>query len=209
MSAMNCRAWASELVECARAGVAPRRELQQHLRECPACAARAASERNLEAYLHAMREAAAAPQPAQAERERIMQQFALLHRRTRHPVLRWALAAAAALVLIVAVGAVWNGGWGALPWARPAGASTGIGAGAEMAEAEAPEAGEGFVAVPYAPPLAQGEFVRIVRAELGPVELARMGVLVDVGDASEIPADVVIGEDGFPRAVRVLDDSQF
>ena len=28
-------------------------------------------------------------------------------------------------------------------------------------------------------------------------------------DAGEVPADVVVGEDGFPRAVRVWDDSQF
>ena len=210
MSATNCRQWATELVEYARADVAPRRELREHLRVCAACEARWNSERNLSAHLHAAREAAAVCQPADAARERIMQQFARMHRHTVHPVLRWALAAAAAFVLIVAVGSVWRGGgWDVLQFARPTDSSTGISAGTETVEAEAPEAGEDFVAVPYAPPLAPGEFVRVVHTELGPVELARMGVLVNVMDAGEIPADVVVGEDGFPRAVRVGDESQF
>jgi hypothetical protein len=36
-----------------------------------------------------------------------------------------------------------------------------------------------------------------------------MGVFIDDFDTGEVPADVVVGEDGFPRAVRVWDDSQF
>ena len=104
MNESNCRAWACELVECARAWVAPRSELRQHLRECPECAARWASERNLTTHFQALKEAAAVGQPAQAQRERIMRQFALQRRRTVQSVLRWALAAAAALVLTVGVG---------------------------------------------------------------------------------------------------------
>jgi hypothetical protein len=139
-----------------------------------------------------------------------MRQFALTRRRMLQPALRWALAVAAALVLTVGVGSIWRGGgWGVGPGLRPAGSTAGAGAGADSAEAEAPEASEGFVAVPYAAPLAPGEFVRVVHAELGSVELARMGVFIDDFDAGEVPADVVVGEDGFPRAVRVWDDSQF
>jgi hypothetical protein len=187
-----------------------RRELQQHLRECPECAARWVGVQNLEAHFHVTRQAAAARQPADAQRERIMRQFALMRRRTERPVLRWALAAAAALVLAVGVGAVWLGGGSGVPYVfRHAEGSAGSSVWADAPQAEAPEAEEGFVAVPYATPLAPGEFVSVVHAELGSVELARMGVFVDDLDASEIPADVVVGEDGFPRAVRVLDDSQF
>jgi len=207
MNERNCRAWACELVECARAWVAPRSELRQHLQECPACAARWVSERNLNAHLQALKEAAAVRQPAQAQRERIMRQFALQRRRTVRPVLRWALAAAAALVLTVGVGSIWRGG--ALQFFLPAEHSTGTAAWADTAEAETPEAGEGFVAVPYSAPLAQGEFVRVVHAQLGSVELARMGVFIEDFDTGEIPADVVVGEDGFPRAVRVWDSNQF
>ena len=66
-----------------------------------------------------------------------------------------------------------------------------------------------FVEVPYAPPLATGEFVRIVRTELRTTALARMGIYVDAAGADEIPADVLLGEDGFPRGVRVLDALDF
>ena len=139
MNESNCRVWACELVECARAWVAPRSELRQHLRECPECAARWASERNLTTHLQALKEAAAVGQPAQAQRERIMRQFALQRRRTVHPVLRWALAAAAALVLTVGVGSIWRGGGlGALQLFRHAGGSTGTGAWADAAEADGP-----------------------------------------------------------------------
>jgi hypothetical protein len=207
MSECNCRSWVCELVECARAQAAPSSELRQHLRECPACAARWASERNLEAHLEAVKEAAAARQPADAQRERIMRQFARMHRRTVHPLVRWALAAAAALVLATGVWSVWRGV--APPVSHPGQSAPGTGTWADAAEAEEPDAGEGFVAVPYAPPLAPGEFVRVVHAELDVVELARMGVLVDDFDTAVVPADMVVGEDGFPRAVRVWDDSQF
>ena len=210
MNESDCRAWVCELLECARDRLAPASELRKHLRECPECAARWASEGNLNAHFQALKEAAPAHPPAEAQRERIMRQFALQRRHTGQPALRWALAAAAALVLAAGLGAVWRGGGLAvLHGLHPAGSMARTGAWADAAEAEAPEASDGFMAVPYAAPLAPGEFVRVVHAELGSVELARMGVLVDDFDAGEVPADVVVGEDGFPRAVRVWDDSQF
>jgi hypothetical protein len=57
--------------------------------------------------------------------------------------------------------------------------------------------------------LATGEFVRVVRTELRPTALARMGVYVDAAETDEIPADVLLGEDGFPRGVRVLEAVDF
>jgi hypothetical protein len=67
---------------------------------------------------------------------------------------------------------------------------------------------DGFLLVPYAPPLAAGEFLRVVRTELRPIALARMGIDVDF-HLDEIAADIVLGEDGFPRAVRLLEERQF
>jgi hypothetical protein len=66
-----------------------------------------------------------------------------------------------------------------------------------------------FIAVPYTPPLAPGEMVRVVHADLYPEALASMGVEVDPSWAGNLPADVVVGEDGLPRAVRITDNSQF
>ncbi len=70
-----------------------------------------------------------------------------------------------------------------------------------------PDNGE-FVAVPYAPPLAAGELVSVVRTELQAPALARMGFDMDAAGlaryAGAVPADVVMGDDGLPRAVRVI-----
>jgi hypothetical protein len=66
-----------------------------------------------------------------------------------------------------------------------------------------------FIAVPYTPPLAPGEMVRVVHADLDPDALASMGVEVDPSWAGQLPADVVVGEDGLPRAVRIADNGLF
>jgi len=65
-----------------------------------------------------------------------------------------------------------------------------------------------FIAVPYTPPLAQGELVRVVHADLYPEAFASMGIDIDPASASNIPADVVVGEDGIPRAVRITGNGQ-
>ncbi len=53
-----------------------------------------------------------------------------------------------------------------------------------------------FIAVPYAPPLAQGELVRVFRTELYPEALTSLGIDYDPATGSNIPAEVVVGEDG-------------
>jgi hypothetical protein len=65
-----------------------------------------------------------------------------------------------------------------------------------------------FVAVPYAPPLAQGEIVRVVHTDLYPEALASLGIGLDPSSAGDTPADVVVGEDGIPRAVRITEAAQ-
>jgi hypothetical protein len=65
-----------------------------------------------------------------------------------------------------------------------------------------------FIAVPYAPPLAQGEIVRVVHTDLYPQALASLGIGVDALSSGDTPADVVVGEDGIPRAVRITEAAQ-
>jgi hypothetical protein len=66
---------------------------------------------------------------------------------------------------------------------------------------------EGFIPVPFVPPLATGEMVRVVHEELNPAALASLGVSVDPSWTTQLPADVLQGEDGMPRAVRVSEVS--
>jgi hypothetical protein len=67
---------------------------------------------------------------------------------------------------------------------------------------------DGFITVPYSPPLAPGEMVRVVHTDLYPESLASMGVEVDPAWTGELPADVAVGEDGLPRAVRITGNGQ-
>jgi len=171
-----------------------------------------------------MRGAALARRQPDAQRERIMREFEQARPSAFHPSLRWALGMAAVLLLAVAMGQIWRNGQ------RPTGpaknpipgklANSATGVAAESATGNTTynigTSGSGelasnndFVEVPYAPPLATGEFVRIVRTELRTTALARMGIYVDAAGADEIPADVLLGEDGFPRGVRVLDALDF
>jgi hypothetical protein len=200
---MNCRACIAELVECARAGLRPGAQLQGHLRECPPCRERWEGERALSAQFRKMRANALARRQSDAQRERIMRAFEQAPPSAIRPSLRWVLGLAAVVVLAVALGQIWRN---RLVFAGPAKNPTPA-ASQESAE-ESVSSGD-FIDVPYAPPLATGEFVRVVRTELRPPALARMGIYVDAGETDEISADVLLGEDGFPRGVRMLEAVDF
>jgi hypothetical protein len=205
---MMCRERIAELVECARRGDTPGFHLGAHLAGCPECAERWTAECELSSYLRMMASRAAKSfdedRPlAYAHRESLMRDFAWRHRRS--PAWVWALSAAAALVFTIGVGHE----LGSRMKRPPAGG--GLKPQAVFYEASA-DAGalssDDFIAVPYSPPLATGELVTVVHGDLGPVELAGMGFDVDPASGN-LSADVVMGQDGFPRAVRLADGTQF
>jgi hypothetical protein len=61
-----------------------------------------------------------------------------------------------------------------------------------------------FVVVPYAPPLAAGEMVKVVRGEFETAALHRMGFVAPSLSGDAVEAEVMLGQDGLPRAIRVL-----
>jgi hypothetical protein len=126
-----------------------------------------------------------------------MSVFEARYARRSAPRWYWAAAVAAIVLLgvVIAPQAVSRLRHPASPAAEAADAST----------IESYADSEGFIAVPYAPPLATGEMVRIVHTELNPAALASLGVSVDPAWTTQLPADVLEGEDGMPRAVRVSD----
>ncbi len=67
---------------------------------------------------------------------------------------------------------------------------------------------DGFQAVPYAAPPAEGEFVRVVHTEVAPDTLTRMGVFIATASGDSIPVDLVVGQDDAPLAVRVDDENE-
>lgn len=205
---MDCREWTIEIVECARAARLPVAGLEAHLRNCAECRERWDTEQVLTATLSRLRAAAAPERSSAFRRDQLMQEYARLHRPAPLRRMHWAFAAAAAILFALALGLSRR--------AHVVPSQAGLEQIAMRLDAdhagkggleEISDAG-GFIAVPYAPPLATGEFVRVVRTELYAAALDRMGVSVPAGNG-EFPAEVVVGEDGLPRAVRVLEDVHF
>jgi hypothetical protein len=62
-----------------------------------------------------------------------------------------------------------------------------------------------FVAIPYVAPLDPYERAEVVRMELPVSALIAAGLQVDTDDArASVQADVVVGQDGRARAVRLV-----
>jgi hypothetical protein len=220
---MTCTERMAELVECARArsgngGPEPGRDLREHLVSCTRCAERWDAERGLSDQFAAMRTEAAARTAdnpwREAKRKDLMRQFAAFdfarqHRKTTARSWGLGLAAAAAVVLAVFAGQIAGTRWHRSPApvieAAPDGSES---SGAEFSGDAAELSSDDFIAVPYTPPLAQGELIRVVHADLVPEALASLGIDVDPARSGNVPADLVIGEDGIPRAVRLTDGSQ-
>lgn len=212
----TCREKRAALIECARHTRTPDAGLEAHLADCPTCAERYAAECDLTSALRVMRYRAnrieADERPlAWANREDLMRGFAWRHRRSFS--WGWAMAAAAALVLSVGVGH--ELGVRSRPSVAPRpGILTHQKTGAPpylvyQASADADAlSSEDFIAVPFAPPLATGELVTLVHTDLAPEELASLGIDVD-SSAARLQADVVMGQDGIPRAVRIAGTSDF
>lgn len=151
------------------------------------------SQRELDAGLKAMRAAAAGRRSSAASREALMHEFDARKVRIMTPRWYWGLAAAAALVFGIVLG----------PEAMTRLHQTSV---VNMVADDAGDGdSDGFIAVPFAAPLADGEMMRIVHTELNPAALASLGVSVDPAWTTQLPADLLLGEDGMPRAVRVAE----
>jgi len=70
---------------------------------------------------------------------------------------------------------------------------------------------EPFIAIPYTLPLLAGERAWVVRMELLPAALLSTGFPLPavLADAGALQTDVVVGEDGRARAIRVLTAARF
>jgi hypothetical protein len=207
--AMNCKFAMAELVECARTGDVPDSALGAHLAECGSCREHWDAERDLTSHLRAMH-LASAPGNSEWSKAVLMREFDAHRRRERQ--IRWMWAMSSAAVLVLSVVAVRDF------WMRPA-ASPAVSGGSVAVQtyplreypqesfSPAEEVGEkGFIQVPFALPPAPGETFGIVRTQLDTADLARMGVSVDPGWNGTLQADVLVGQDGLPQAVRLSND---
>ena len=213
---MTCSERIAELVECVRNRAVPGTELRSHLNMCEGCRERWDVEKQLNAHLGAMRLEAAALKTPESRRETLMREFERTHRQNRPRVVpirvvpSWALtvAAAAALVMAIFVGhEAGLRGRHAISHTVRAHGDTADSVIYEVSADASALSTDDFVAIPYTPPLAQGEMVRMVHADMYPEALAGLGVAVDPEWTGNMPVDMVVGEDGLPRAVRISDSS--
>lgn len=147
----------------------------------------------LDEILNALRAEARGQRSSPESREYLLARFEARRPTRSAPKWFWAFGAVAAMALAVV----------AIPHKTPTGSVAQIEAVADQV-ADSDDS-EGFIAVPYVPPLATGEMLRVVHTELNPAELASLGVNVDPSLTAQMPADLLLGEDGMPRAVRVAD----
>ena len=196
---VECRDRTEELVECARRGVGPSESLAAHLAVCPHCRERWNAERVLSLAVGRLRSAIAAERSPQARRGELMDAFELATRPRRR--LRWAWGAAAAAVLSAVL---WFPINRAVAPKGPAHDEVADTAPVDTADEN------GFIPVPYSPPAAVGESFTLVQRELDGAELARMGIDLPFGGyGQDFDAELVLGEDGVPRAVRLADYEEF
>lgn len=147
-------------------------------------------EQRLSQAMGRLRGALAAERSPAYRKRQLMEEFARIHAPERRIAwFRWASVAATLATFACAVFLIWSSSPGAMDLAS----NTEFAIFGE----------EGFVAVPFTPPLAEGESVRIVNREVPGVELARMGIDLPGGYSSDFDADIALGDDGWPRAVRV------
>jgi hypothetical protein len=211
---MTCSEQTRELVEYARRGMEPDGALRSHLAACGACRERWEIERQLTFRFERMRAAAQTRGADVARRRNLMQEFARrrerYHSRREVKAWSWTLAAAVGVILAVIGGHEW--GVRTQPTPVPAVRTHGVrnteSVLYEVSNDASALSGEDFVAVPYAPPLAPGELIRVLRTNLYPQALASLGIDVDPS-GDNFAAEVVVGEDGLPRAVRIAEGSDF
>jgi hypothetical protein len=196
---MSCREFRRELVESARTGSDPGVDAAEHVSHCPDCAQAWEVERQVTRGLRAIRAAVDSGRTPAPARERLAAAFARQRRRTaaRRAAI-WTLAAAAALVLAILGRQVWNGSQHAPSQV----------AATPQASAGESIGGDDFVSVPYSLPLSAEEIVSVVRVELPPAAFVRMGFAPIQTAERTLTADFVVGEDGLPRAVRLVDSEQ-
>lgn len=190
-----------------------------HAQTCESCAARLAEAQSLALALKAAAEDfARAEAPAHVEMslmDAFREHYSSRERaryRVRRPRLRWQrwMALATAAVVILAIGA-WTFSRAHTHLvnsanAHPVAANTKAGISAQT-PAESQETAvqdSDFVPLPYGETFSPDDSGVVVRVSMTRDALESLGYPVDEGGEDVVQADLVVGEDGWPRAVRLV-----
>jgi hypothetical protein len=182
---VTCDAFSDLVLDLARGTLppAPRSEALAHAEVCAACAEELSAERGLSAELRALAASDESLEAAPGLEKRLVRAFRAAVRRAARPrrsVPAWAWPAAAAAAALAL--------WSALPrQARPLEA-------VEEAEFR---------------PLSYGDIddvdsYQVVRVRLSRSALAGLGFAVTDTEARAVAADVIVGQDGVARGIRLV-----
>jgi hypothetical protein len=230
---MTCRSLEHAIVEVARGRAVGRGTIaavESHVEQCEACAARLAREQRLSDGLRALAAATATAAPSAALEQKLMAAFAAEHA----PAMRkWVVPAAAAAVIVVALGwwrtppdipvrpaavdspqpmasrterALTPTSAGQAPTRAHVGPSRPAGRRRPPRPRDVP-GDSGFIALPAAIGLPDFESGVIVRMELPQAALPAYGVEIVPQSKSPVEADLLIGQDGKARAIRLVNRS--
>ena len=222
---MNCKEWEPLLIEAAR-GTPQNVRLSEHLLSCEACAAQLANQRALSRGLAALARAEVRKPSAQLEAALLAQ--AAPRMKARRYAAWGALAAAAAIALFflaprpehVVPMAASTAPKIALPVVSAPPEKAPVASAAterhvrprRAKRAPQPQAQDvaELVAIPYAPPLAEGDRAEMVRVSMPVMTLVSWGLVAPAAVApnrnpyTRVNADLLLGEDGIARAVRLI-----
>lgn len=193
---MSCTKYQDAIVDLARGGGAHDTDASvlAHVDQCEACAARLARERTLSAGLHALARSTASARSSDAVEQRLLEAFAAQHGQvapTRSGWRGWIAAAAAVAIVVTGLTLAWRIG------------EAPVDPGPEARAAAAPDSA-GFVAWPGAAVLPAFESGQLVRTELPATVLPMLGLVPASTPANgKVVADVLVGQDGLARAVRL------
>jgi anti-sigma factor RsiW len=193
---MNCRQITFDLIDCAR-GVAldPSRgaALDNHLRSCEKCAALLERQRAMSVALRRLADEQQVSSLDAGRLSALLGSFDRTRRRSRGETIAVGLSLAASVLIVVSL---------SVGLQRPALAPRASDAVAAT-HAVPTSADAAFVVLPGADALPRLESGRVIRIEISESELGSVGLWPPV-HAGTVQADVLVGQDGLPRAVRLV-----
>jgi anti-sigma factor RsiW len=176
---VRARGWLAQWAD-GELGAAQAGWIESHWEECVACRGERDRFQGLDARLRSFGEKIGPPADVAMDRVRFLAHIDHVERDRRTPLVF--VPATAALLAAATVLAMW------LP--RPAPRT----AGADL---------DGFVAVPFVPPIASYERSSVVSMQIPVANLLAEGYSITADPSSVVQADVLLGEDGRMHAVRL------
>lgn len=214
---MNCTQFEEILHDMDRhgtAGLAMRERALAHAEQCGHCGLLLIESESLDFALHTMSIRDEARQASPQVEAALMREFRKKRAAPKIRMVRWqaALAGVAALALL-ALGLM-RAHLTLKPDQRVAVAPSGVGSSANGSDAVAnnqqldefadAEEGTAFISLPYADDVASLEGGAIVKVTMPRSALISMGLPISGAAGEQIPAEVVVSEDGTPQAIRLI-----